>query len=336
MQELRNKLRLKSQILKKLQGMVKTNGRNVAPDMTAEYERLMADKEAAVKESARLAQENVALGKIVDKLRQQEKAKIDYSNEELKKALLDLTDEFEKYKREYTVDSSLREQLRQLQEKLQQTINKHEEERRQLVAELQSSQAEAEELAARRRDEVEGLLDSNRKLNDGHDEVKVKYEFYKSKYLEEVKAGDRLQEKHKALLGEEQSHLEYIQLLETKNRELESRLTEAVSAGFDRTRLRSTSSSRTIRGPVVGDTLEDELEQSQAEAKELVVQFRSLKESKELAQNSLVQARQSLVQRSLELKESQDKLVALEKMRLSDLLHITRLENLLDVHSIKY
>ena len=101
-QILKNKLRLKAGMLKKLQDSIKAHDKNVTKEILDKYEELIDFKLEAEKNSTRLLNENMMLGQVIEKLKEQtqneNKDTEEYSIDELKKTILDITEELEKYK----------------------------------------------------------------------------------------------------------------------------------------------------------------------------------------------------------------------------------------------
>ena len=306
-QDLKNKLRLKEGIIKKLQCAIKMGGKSPEAEILLEYEELLAFKQDAEEHSLKLLHENQVLGQVIEKLKERQVGDDQKKeNEELKKGILDITDEFNKYRASHsTSNEKLAEYIS--------TIKKYENKIQLLNNSLYDSQSKLEELEGKYSTDMDSLLENNKKLNEAYEELNARYEFYKEKYIEEVKEGNKLQERQKTLLSEIQVHIQYISILEQQVHDLESKVTNTNDSLKE-----STSSLRSNK------------------TEELLGKIKLLSEAKERVETNLSICRHNLYQHSIQLQENQSKLLGLEKMRLSDLLQISRLENLLTVNKIKY
>jgi len=318
-----------------------------------------------VQESARLSSENDILGKIIEKLKPGSSAESILAHdeevrkenlftiEELKKTILDLTDEFEEYKKQNKINTEISQECENLKQEIANIKQENEKLKNENVAislenskELENTKnsfnllkSEFDALSKKYQADTENLLNKNKELYDNFEDLKGKYEFYKSKYVEEVKYSNKLQERQKTILSEVQTHVQYISILEQSAKEMQERLTKFTSDSYNNSlirgptnfippHVRNSNSALTV--------MEEDREKFKKVNKNLNEQISLLTKAKDEAQTNLSISRHNFLQHCMEMQECQDKLIALEKLRLSDLLHISRLEGLLSSNSIKY
>jgi len=299
-------VRQKHKLIERIENIIKSHNKNEIGEIIHELEKLIRERDEAIKKSKNLTKENKALGVIINKLRTQRE---DYSTEELKKALLDIQDECDKYK---TINNDTLANYKTIQDE-NNTLKV-------LVSELQDKYKQ----------EINSLLESNKELNEGYDSIKAKYEFYKENYINETKRNNQLQNNNKTLLVEVQKQVIQIKELENKLNEVEKKYIECSQIKYTNKGILIELSNNKIVAE------KDKFLNEQVRCEELKEQLKLLMRHKEVAGKTLNECRENLVKQYDELLESQKRLEALEKMRLSDILHISRLESLLTANNINY
>ena len=182
--------------------------------------------------------------------------------------------------------------------------------------------------------EINTLLDDNKTLNTSYEDMKTKFEFYKNKYIEEVKNGNKLQDVKKSLFLEISKYNTIIAELEKKLNETEKKLINYTEVNYSN---KGILIAMFNNGLLTNNGInKNKIEKEYENCMELTKQLKAMEESKTLTQSNLDECRNNILKLSLELKDTQEKLIALEKMRLSDVLHISRLENLLISNKIRY
>lgn len=162
--------------------------------------------------------------------------------------------------------------------------------------------------------------------------------------MEEAKEGLRIKESFKQVVEDNKTHVQYIQVMERRTRELETqaksdidrmhkRINELRLRTIQETAFTMSSSgydSQTMNLAVI----RTELKEEQSTNADLKKQLQLLAEGKDSTQASLAMCRHNLLQVTMKLEEEARRVCTVERMRLNDLAENEKLHRMLEVNGI--
>ncbi|CDW86559.1 UNKNOWN [Stylonychia lemnae] len=314
---LKHKLKLKSKAVQIIQNKVQT--KQDLEKIAQEIENLTEKNESLQQTVDNLLQENQVLGQIIDRMKQKVVSKSGVAVDELENAFIELNKEYEQLKN-----------MNQFHWQVEQVKNQYEIE----ISQLRDSCMKLIQDGQEKEMRLNFVKEENIKLQDQNSQIKERCEFYKVKFMDEAKELIRVRDSFKQVVEDNKTHVQFIQVLEKRIKELETQAQsdiEKLHQRLNELRLRTIQETAIMlnnqsNNDVVNiQIIKVELEQEQRTNSDLKQQLQLLSQSKDQNQANLAMCRHNLLQTTMKLEEEVRRVFAIEKMRLEDL---TEIENL--------
>eukprot|EP00347_Sterkiella_histriomuscorum_P000039 403377416 len=311
-EQLKHKLKLRTKAITIIQDKVQT--KQDLQKVAVELETMCEKNEQLQKTVDELLQENQVLGQIIDKMKSKVVTKSGVAVDELETAFIELNTEYEQL-RQQNQQSYFHDQVRMTQE-----------------SELQILRKQCENLSQDLHERDFRLNFLNNECQQTKEEtfqLKERCEFYKVKFMDEAKELLRVRESFKQVVEDNKTHVQFIQVLEKRIRDLESQAQsdiEKLHKRLNELRLRTIQETAMMMQCQSNHDITNlsiikaELAQEQSTNADLKQQLQLVAMSKDQIQASLAMCRHNLLQTTMKLDEEVRRVNAIEKMRLSELM----------------